>query len=125
MTAAQTTLSQKASHPMSGPIAVVAASLMIAVIGVAIVARPVAAPASPRRRRHASVRRTSRPTFVVLAMPLTFGPSADKAGRVRNVGSGSTPRTTLEPEEEDRGGRSDRGGSLQCEYQQGLPWTAR
>ena len=46
MTAAQTSIPFKGSHRLSGPLAIVAAGLIVAVVGVAISARPVAAPAS-------------------------------------------------------------------------------
>ena len=46
MTATQTSIPFKGSHQLSGPLAVVAAGLIVAVMGVAISARPVAAPAS-------------------------------------------------------------------------------
>ena len=46
MTAAQTSIPFKGSHRLSGPLAIVAAGLIVAVGGIAISARPVAAPAS-------------------------------------------------------------------------------
>jgi hypothetical protein len=46
MTAAQTTIPFKGANRLSGPLAIVAAGLIVAVVGVAISARPVAAPAS-------------------------------------------------------------------------------
>ncbi|MDP9482667.1 MAG: hypothetical protein M3P84_05525 [Chloroflexota bacterium] len=44
MTATQTAIPAKKSQSMTGPLAAVAVGLMVAVIGVAINARPVAAP---------------------------------------------------------------------------------
>ncbi len=46
MTASQTAIPAKRSQSMTGPIAAIAAALMVAVIGTAIAARPVAVPAS-------------------------------------------------------------------------------
>lgn len=73
MTAAQTSISQKAMHPMSGPIAVVAASLIVAVVGVAIVARPLAAPASTVGVNPASVLTLGHDESRFSAPALTFG----------------------------------------------------
>ena len=98
MTAAQTTLSQKASHPMSGPIAVVAASLMIAVIGVAIVARPVAAPASTYSGNTSPVLTLGHDESRFSVPTLTFGHDEHAAGTL-------TVTVPLIP----RGGGSDRG----------------
>ena len=73
MTASQTAIPAKRSQSMTGPIAVVAAGLMVAVIGVAITARPFAAPASvtsgttPLTMGHDE----ARPNFN-LAAPLTI-----------------------------------------------------
>jgi hypothetical protein len=74
MTASQTAIPAKRSSSLSGPIAVVAVGLMVAVIGVAISARPVAAPATvtgpltPLTMGHDE----ARPTYLQSA-PLTQG----------------------------------------------------
>jgi hypothetical protein len=75
MTASQTTIPAKRSSSLTGPIAVVAVGLMVAVIGVAISARPVAAPASAASTQSAPLTTghdEARQTFLQSA-PLTQG----------------------------------------------------